>query len=119
MARSDMGGVDSASLERPGAPVILSEAHSAQSKDIAQQWVESNPPAQPESRAGKPADSASLERLHSLLMDVLEATEYTRRHAANCDPSHIRRLVRRIGIDAVDAPVWMGIFRQVLWKLSK
>lgn len=65
-----------------------------------------------------PGDSASLERLHALLMQVLEATEYTRRHAANCDPAHIRRLVRRIGVDEVDAPVWMGILRQVLWKLG-
>lgn len=65
-----------------------------------------------------PADSASLERLHGVLTEVLEATEYTRRHAANCDPAHIRRLIRRIGVDAVDAPVWMGILRQVLWKLG-
>jgi TrmH family RNA methyltransferase len=71
------------------------------------------------SQAEPPADSASLERLHSTLMEVLEATEYTRRHAANCDPAHVRRLIRRIGIDAIDAPVWMGIFRQVLWKLGR
>jgi len=57
--------------------------------------------------------------LHSLLYEVLEATEYTRRHAANCDPAHVRRLVRRIGVDAIDAPVWMGIFRQILWKLGR
>jgi tRNA/rRNA methyltransferase len=66
-----------------------------------------------------PADSVSLERLHALLMEVLEATEYTRRHAANCDPAHVRRLIRRIGVDAIDAPVWMGIFRQILWKLGR
>jgi tRNA/rRNA methyltransferase len=66
-----------------------------------------------------PADSASLERLTALLTEVLEATEYTRRHVANCDPAHIRRLVRRIGVDAIDAPVWMGILRQVLWKLGR
>jgi len=65
-----------------------------------------------------PADCANLERLHALLMEVLEATEYTRRHAANCDPAHMRRLIRRIGVDAVDAPVWMGILRQILWKLG-
>jgi tRNA/rRNA methyltransferase len=64
-------------------------------------------------------DSASLERLHTLLTEVLEATEYTRRHAANCDPAHIRRLIRRIGVDAIDAPVWTGILRQILWKLGR
>jgi TrmH family RNA methyltransferase len=80
---------------------------------IAQRRVGSNQPEQPL------ADSAALERLHSVFTDVLEATEYTRRHAANCDPAHVRRLIRRIGVDAVDAPVWMGIFRQILWKLGR
>lgn len=73
----------------------------------------------PEAAKPTTADSATLERLHALLMEVLEATEYTRRHAANCDPAHMRRLLRRVGMDAIDAPVWMGIFRQVLWKLGR
>lgn len=64
------------------------------------------------------ADAAALERLTVLLMELMEKTEYTRRHAANSTPEHVRRLVRRIGADAVDAPVWMGILRQVLWKLE-
>jgi len=66
-----------------------------------------------------PADSATLERLHALLTEVLEATGYTRRHSANCDPAEIRRLIRRMGVDPAAAPVWMGIFRQVLWKLGR
>jgi len=95
--------------QSPGAP------------SFAQRRVGSKPLVQPESQplTDTPADSASLERLHSVLTEVLEATEYTRRHAANCDPAHIRRLIRRIGIDSVDAPVWMGIFRQILWKLGR
>ncbi|HXE07706.1 MAG TPA: TrmH family RNA methyltransferase [Acidobacteriaceae bacterium] len=65
-----------------------------------------------------PADSESLERITALFQQVLEATEYTRRHAANSEPAQVRRLVRRIGVDRVDAPVWMGILRQILWKLG-
>lgn len=65
-----------------------------------------------------PADAASLERITVLLNRVLEATEYTRRHAANSEPAQVRRLVRRIGASEVDAPIWMGILRQVLWKLG-
>ena len=64
------------------------------------------------------APAASLERITALLQQVCEATEYTRRHAANSDPANVRRLVRRIGIDPVDAPIWAGIFRQILWKLG-
>jgi tRNA/rRNA methyltransferase len=65
-----------------------------------------------------PAAAANLERLTTLLLNVMEKTEYTRRHAHNCDPAHVRRLVRRIGMDAVDAPVWLGILKQIVWKLT-
>jgi len=62
--------------------------------------------------------AAQLERITALLNEVMEKTEYTRRHAHNSDPAHVRRLVRRIGASAVDAPVWIGILKQVLWKLG-
>jgi tRNA/rRNA methyltransferase len=66
----------------------------------------------------QPVAAAQLERIGTLMTDVMEKTEYTRRHAHNCSPDHVRRLVRRIGVDAVDAPVWLGFLKQVLWKLS-
>jgi TrmH family RNA methyltransferase len=61
--------------------------------------------------------AAELERLTSLLNDVLEETGYMRHHPANSDAAQVRRLVRRMGADAKDGPVWMGILRQVLWKV--
>jgi tRNA C32,U32 (ribose-2'-O)-methylase TrmJ len=67
--------------------------------------------------AGVPAAAGEVERLMALLTDVLEKTGYTRRHPANCDEAQIRRLVLRMGVTESDAPVWMGILRQVLWKL--
>ncbi len=60
-----------------------------------------------------------MERITALLMEVLEETEYTRRHAANSDSAMMRRLVRRMGVDEADAVVWLGILRQVLWRLRK
>ena len=77
---------------------------------------ESSPPLN--SEFSEQADAASLERITALMNRVLEATEYTRRHAANSEPAQVRRLVRRIGASQVDAPIWMGILRQVLWKLG-
>jgi tRNA/rRNA methyltransferase len=67
----------------------------------------------------RPVEAAQLERIWALLSEVMARTEYTRRHAANSSPEQVRRLVRRIGVDAGDAPVWMGILRQVLWKLGE
>jgi tRNA/rRNA methyltransferase len=68
--------------------------------------------------AETPATAAQLERVTALLGEVLERSGYARRHAANSEPAQVRRLVRRIGADAVDAPVWMGILRHVLHRLG-
>ena len=64
-----------------------------------------------------PAAAGDLERLTTVLIEVLEETGYTKRHPANCDQGQIRRLVLRMGVAAGDVPVWMGILRQVLWKV--
>jgi len=63
------------------------------------------------------AVAAETERLISLLTEVLEKTGYSRRHPANSDEAQIRRLVLRMGVTASDLPVWMGILRQMLWKV--
>ena len=63
------------------------------------------------------AQAGEVERMTILLTEVLEQTGYTKRHPANCDEAQIRRLVVRMGTAASDAPVWMGVLRQVLWKL--
>jgi TrmH family RNA methyltransferase len=69
--------------------------------------------------AGAPAGAlvGEVERLTALLTEVLEETGYTKRHPANCEEGQIRRLVLRMGVAASDAPVWMGILRQILWRV--
>jgi len=69
--------------------------------------------------ASEAANAGEVERLMVLLTEVLEITGYTKRHPANCDEAQIRRLVLRMGVSAGDAPVWMGILRQVLWKVRE
>jgi tRNA/rRNA methyltransferase len=63
------------------------------------------------------AEGREMERLTVLLTEVLEESGYTKRHPANCDEGQIRRLVTRMGVLANDVPVWMGILRQVLWRI--
>jgi tRNA/rRNA methyltransferase len=58
-----------------------------------------------------------VERLTVLLTEMMEETGYTKRHPANCDEAQIRRLVLRMGVSERDVPVWMGIVRQVLWRV--
>jgi TrmH family RNA methyltransferase len=72
-------------------------------------------PAQP--HPGAP--SADLERLTAVLTEVLEASEYRRRHPANFEELSIRRLVRSMALDRSHALAWTGILRQILWKLHQ
>jgi TrmH family RNA methyltransferase len=63
------------------------------------------------------ATAGEIERLTALLIEVLEETGYTKRHPANCGEGQMRRLVLRMGVAANDVPVWMGILRQILWRI--
>jgi TrmH family RNA methyltransferase len=64
------------------------------------------------------AAAAELERLTELLIDVMKASEYSRRHPANFNEVMVRRLVRQMSLDHSRALAWTGILRQVLWKLE-
>jgi tRNA/rRNA methyltransferase len=68
-------------------------------------------------RNAAPATAADLERLTALFAQVLEASEYTRHHPANSTAADLRRLLLRLQFDRTDTPVWMGILRQILWRL--
>ncbi len=57
------------------------------------------------------------ERLAALLREVLDEAGYMRHHPANSGVEDIRRLVLRMSNESTDGPVWMGMLRQVLWRL--
>jgi len=71
--------------------------------------------AQPESR--RPAAAQDVERLTGLLEEVLEHSGYVHTRVAGSTRLKIRRLVRRMNLDMHDAQVWLGMLRQILWKL--
>ncbi|MGC2638598.1 MAG: TrmH family RNA methyltransferase [Acidobacteriaceae bacterium] len=63
--------------------------------------------------AGSPAATAAdRERLIAVLAETLEAS------GAAGDASRVRRLVQHMALSAEDAHGWMGIFRQMLWKVK-
>jgi tRNA/rRNA methyltransferase len=70
--------------------------------------------------ANREPTSASAEetaRIATLLHEVLEQAEYMRHHPANSDLAAVRRLLVRSRLTRDDAPVWLGMLRQVLWRL--
>lgn len=66
-----------------------------------------------------PALAGELDRLTCLFHEVLDASGYTRRNPAGARELTIRRLVRRLHLSTIDAAVWTGIFRQILFRLTR
>lgn len=63
------------------------------------------------------AGAAELERITAVLLESLEVSGYLDlRRVADAD-QRIRRLVRRLRLPARDSILWLGIFRQLLWKM--
>jgi TrmH family RNA methyltransferase len=65
-----------------------------------------------------PASVAEVERITEVLIEVLHASEYLERRIVRDAEERLRRLVRRLNLPARDAVIWLGILRQVLWKLK-
>jgi len=66
----------------------------------------------------QPAPAGEVERITAMLCDALGASGYVRPGAASSTHEKVRRLVRRLSIQARDAQVWMGMLRQIVWKLQ-
>lgn len=65
------------------------------------------------------ASSEDAERFTALLLDLLSRSGYVREHTEQSTEMKIRRLVKRMGPPAGDAETWLGILRQILWKLRQ
>jgi TrmH family RNA methyltransferase len=65
----------------------------------------------------EPATGAQLERLTVTLLDVLRTSGYVKPRSAAATREKVRRLVRRLNLQSGDAEVWLGMLRQILWKL--
>jgi tRNA/rRNA methyltransferase len=67
-------------------------------------------------KKNKIAGSGEVERLTQILLQVLRDCEYIKPRAVASEEK-LRRLVRRMELNANDADVLVGMMRQVAWKL--
>jgi len=65
----------------------------------------------------KRASSAELERVTTTLLEAMRASGYLDRRPIADVEERMRRLVRRLNLPSRDAVVWLGILRQIVWKL--
>jgi TrmH family RNA methyltransferase len=66
----------------------------------------------------KAAGAAELERFTAMLLEALRASGYVNPRTAASTEQKARRLVRRLNLPARDAEVWLGMLKQILWKLG-
>ncbi len=71
--------------------------------------------AQPDPK--RAANAAEAERVTKLLEEILDRSGYVHARVAESTKLKIRRLIRRMDLNAHDAEVWLGMLRQILWKL--
>jgi tRNA/rRNA methyltransferase len=64
------------------------------------------------------AKAGETEQVTALLMQALRDSGYVNPLTAASSEEKVRRMVRRFRITAHDAPVLMGMLRQILWKLD-
>ena len=66
----------------------------------------------------KPATAAEIERITMLLLDALRASGYIKPRRAVSTEENVRRLVRRLNLSTRDVEFWLGILRQIKWKME-
>jgi tRNA C32,U32 (ribose-2'-O)-methylase TrmJ len=49
---------------------------------------------------------------------MLASIGYAKRRPASAAPEEVRRMVRRMNLSQSDARRWIGVLRQLLWKLA-
>lgn len=62
---------------------------------------------------------SDMEQISRMLIEVLQKSGYTNRITSVSTEQKIRRWVRRLRIGQKDAPLLLGILRQILWKFDK
>lgn len=73
--------------------------------------------AKPEEQ--KAIESIDLDRISDRLYDILTVSGYVQPKTADSTRLKVRRLLRRMDIQASDAEIWLGILRQIGWKLNQ
>jgi tRNA/rRNA methyltransferase len=65
------------------------------------------------------ATGAQNEQVTAMLLEALRRSGYVNPVTAVSAEEKARRLVRRLNVSARDAPVLLGMLRQMLWKMGE
>lgn len=65
------------------------------------------------------AKAGETERITANLIEVLQASGFLDRRRVGDSEERLRRVVRRLNLPARDVDVWLGMLRQILWKVRQ
>jgi len=63
------------------------------------------------------ASAEEVERLTTVLLETLQVSEHVAANSLHSKEEDVRRMLRRMQLSSDDASAWLGILRQILWKL--
>jgi TrmH family RNA methyltransferase len=63
------------------------------------------------------AAAGQLERITAMLLDALCASGYLKPQPGASTEEKVRRLIRHLNLPASDAELWLGMLRQMVWKM--
>jgi len=66
----------------------------------------------------KRATAGEVERISDGLLEALHRSGYVNPIAVASTEERVRRMVRRMNLSSRDAELWLGMFRQILWKIK-
>jgi len=64
------------------------------------------------------ASAAEIERITQVLLEALCISGYVQSPGEAAAEEKIRRLLLRLNLEKVDGEVWLGMMRQILWKIK-
>jgi tRNA/rRNA methyltransferase len=65
-----------------------------------------------------PPKAREVEMITQLLFGVLRSSGYVKPRLVAITEENVRRMVRRMQLNSNDAEVWLGMLRQIAWKLA-
>ena len=72
-----------------------------------------------EPKKSRAANASELEQLTQMLLEASRRSGYVNPVVAASTENKVRRMIRRLDISGRDVSIWLGILRQILWKLGK
>ena len=72
-----------------------------------------------ESRKQALASASDTERISSVLLEALHISGYVNPTSVASTEERVRRMVRRLNLSSEDAELWLGMYRQILWRVKQ